>query len=130
MGPGAQDFVCALQESVSPVLCKFCGPVVGLMVSSFKRDYATPRSAAPRAPAPLAGHCLLLALQETLKHWSGSVSVGSHGACNVLFESSEHFRWVWGLILNMISPLLPFFWSFSFALGYGVSFLVGSNILL
>ena len=52
-----QGFVCALQESVSPVLCKFCGSMVGLMVTSSKRAYAIPRSAAPRALAPVAGHC-------------------------------------------------------------------------
>ena len=30
--------------------------VVGLMVTSSKRAYGTPRSAAPRAPAPVVGH--------------------------------------------------------------------------
>ena len=30
--------------------------MVGLMATSSKRAYATPRSAAPRAPAPVAGH--------------------------------------------------------------------------
>ena len=30
---------------------------VGLMVTSSKRAYATPRTAAFRAPAPVAGHC-------------------------------------------------------------------------
>ena len=34
------------------------------------------------------------------------------------------------MILNAISPLLPSCWGFSFAPGRGVSFLVGSNILL
>ena len=52
-----QGFVCALRESVSPVLCKFCGSMVGLMVTSSKRAYAIPRSAAPIASAPAAGHC-------------------------------------------------------------------------
>ena len=33
------------------------GSVVGLMATSSKRAYATPRSAAPRAPALAAGHC-------------------------------------------------------------------------
>ena len=47
-----------------------------------------------------------------------------------LFEPSEHLWWIWGLILNMISPLLPSCWGFSFALGCGVSFFVESNILL
>ena len=31
--------------------------MVGLMVTSSKRPYAIPKSAAPRAPAPIAGHC-------------------------------------------------------------------------
>ena len=43
----------------------------------------------------------------------------------VLYESSEHFWWVWGLILNMTLPLLPSFWGFSFALGCGVYFFGG-----
>ena len=135
LSPGswcAQCFVCALQESVSPVLCKFwwlyggvngdllqeglhhtqvCGTqspcpccrslvthtsagetetlkgrsgsvsdehkvlfvpskslfpqscvssggsMAGLMMTSSKRAYATPRSATPRAPTPAPGHC-------------------------------------------------------------------------
>ena len=36
-------------------------------------------------------------------------------------EPSEHLWWEWGLILNMMSPLLPSCWGFSFALGRGVS---------
>ena len=47
-----------------------------------------------------------------------------------LFEPSECLWWVWSLILNVISSLLPFCWSFPFALGCGIPFLVGSNILL
>ena len=34
----------------------------------------------------------------------GSLGPGVH---KVLFESSEHLWWVWGLILNAILPLLP-----------------------
>ena len=40
-----------------PVLCKFWQLYGGLMVTSSKRAYAIPRSAAPRAPAPVAVHC-------------------------------------------------------------------------
>ena len=40
-----------------PVLCKFWPLCGGLMATSSKRAYATPRSAAPRAQAPAAGHC-------------------------------------------------------------------------
>ena len=38
-----------------------------------------------------------------------------------LFEPSECLWQVWGLILNVNSPLLPSCWGFSFALGHGVS---------
>ena len=34
-----------------------------------------------------------------------------------MFEPSEHLWQVQGLILNVILPLLPSFWDFSFALG-------------
>ena len=40
-----------------PVLCKFWWLYGVLMVTSSKRAYAIPRSAAPRAPAPAAVHC-------------------------------------------------------------------------
>ena len=41
----------------SRVLCKFWWLCGRLLVTSSKRAYAIPRSAAPRAPAPAAGHC-------------------------------------------------------------------------
>ena len=41
-----------------------------------------------------------------------------------LFEPSERLWWVWGLIRNVILPLLSSCWSF-FALGRGVSFFGG-----
>ena len=60
LSPGswcAQGFVCALQESVSQSCVSSGSSMVGLMMTSSKRAHATHRSAAPRAPAPLAGHC-------------------------------------------------------------------------
>ena len=61
---------------------------------------------------------------QTLKGRSGSVFVGylGPGAHKVLFEPPEHLWQVWGLILNVISPLLPPCWGLSFAFGHGVSF--------
>ena len=63
LSPGswwAQGFVCALLESVSSVLCKFWqlyGRVTGdLLQEGLCTRYVT-RYAAPRAPAPVAGHC-------------------------------------------------------------------------
>ena len=72
-------FVCALQESVSPVLCKFWQLYDGLMATSSKRAYAIPRSTAPRAPAHTAVHYWPMPPQETPKHSSFSVSVGYLG---------------------------------------------------
>ena len=52
----------------------------------------------------------------------GSLGPGAH---KVWFEHPELLWRVWGLILNVISHLLPSHWGFSFALGCGVSFLGG-----
>ena len=52
------------------------------------------------------------------------------GVYKVLFESSEHLWRVWRLILKLISPLVLSCRGFSFALGHGVSFLLGSSHLL
>ena len=99
MGPGAQGSVCALQESVSQSCVSSSGSLVGLMATSSKRAYAIPRSAAPRAPTPVAGHCWPVPPQETPKHSSGSVSVGSlgpgvHKVClNPLSVSGRYGIW-------------------------------------
>ena len=64
---------------------------------------------------------------QTPKGRSGSVTLGvtRPGAHKVLFENSESLWWVWGWILNMISPLLWSCWGFIFALGCGVSLFGG-----
>ena len=52
LSPGswcAQGSVCALPESVSPVLCKFWQLCGGLMATYSKRAYARPRSTTARA---------------------------------------------------------------------------------
>ena len=41
------------------------------------------------------------------------------GCTQGLFEPSERLWLVWGLILNVILPLLLSCWGFSFALGHG-----------
>ena len=61
----------------------------------------------------------------SLKGRSGSVSVESPGVHKILFEPSKCLWWVWGLILNMISPLLLSCWGFSFTLECEVSFFGG-----
>ena len=53
----AEGSVCALQVSIFQSCVSADSSMVGLMETSSKRAYATPKSAAPRAPAPTAGHC-------------------------------------------------------------------------
>ena len=109
----------------SPVLSSG-GSMVGLMVTSSKRAYAIPTSAAPRAPASAAG-----TLQETLKtqFWLSLCGVYGSWCSEGLFEPSERLWWIRGLMINAISLPLSSFLGFPFALGHGVSFLLESNIV-
>ena len=105
--------------------------MVGLMVTSSERAYATPRPAAPRVPAHIRPLMTRTSTgdTETLKGRSGSVSMVSWGAQGFVWACWASLA-VWGLILNAILPLLPSCWAFSFAFACGVSFLVESNIFL
>ena len=47
------------------------------------------------------------------------------GVHKVLFVPSEYLWQIWGLILNVISSLLPFCWGFLFTPGHRVSFFGG-----
>ena len=111
--------------------CLLSGSMVGLMVTSSKRAYATycvTPACCTQSPCP-CGRLLLTRTStgdtQTLKGRSGSVSVGSPGAHKVLFEPSKHLWWVWGLVLNVISFVLLSGWGFSFAFECGVYFFGG-----
>ena len=57
-GPGLHKVLFVPSKSLIPQSCVSSdSSMVGLLATSSKRAYATPRSAAPRAPAPAAGHC-------------------------------------------------------------------------
>ena len=57
LGPGAHKVLFVLSKSLFPQSCVSSGgSVVGLMATSSKMAYAIPKSAAPRAPVPVAGH--------------------------------------------------------------------------
>ena len=102
--------------------------MVGLMVTSSMRAYATPRTAAPRVPALAAGHCWPVPPQETLKHsktglaqsllgllcaqgfvWALRASLASMG-----FDSKHDFApstillgfllcpWIWGIFFFLV----------------------------
>ena len=68
LGPGAHKVLFVPFKSLFPQsYVSSGGSMVGLMVTSSKRAYAIPRSAAPRAPAPAAGHCWPIPPQVTLQ---------------------------------------------------------------
>ena len=116
-----QGFVHALQESIAQSRVSAHGCVVGLTATSSKRAYALPRSAAPRAPAPVAAHRWPKTLQETHTVLSPSL----WGLWVLL-----HTRFVWALWASLagmgfdfkrdFTPPTPC-WGFCVAHGHGVS---------
>ena len=117
-------FVCVLQESVSPVLCKFWrlyGRVNGdLLLEGLCHTQVCSRSLLT---------CTSVGDTQT-QLWLSLCGFSGSWSAQGLFEPSNSFWWVWGLILNVILPLRRSCCGFSFAPGHGISFLVGSNILL
>ena len=80
LGPGAHRVLFVPSKSLFPQSSVSSGgSMMGLTATSSKRAYAIPRSTAPRAPDPAGVHCRPIPPQNTLKHSSGSVSVGSLG---------------------------------------------------
>ena len=76
LGPGEHKVLFVPSQSVSQSCVSSGGSMVGLMATSSERASAIPRSAAPRAPDPVAVHCWPILPQETPKHSSVSVSWG------------------------------------------------------
>ena len=77
-------------QSLFPILCKFWQLYGGVNGDLLKRAYATPRSAAPRAPAPETGHCWPVLSKETLEH-------STAGLTQALWGLLMCTRFVWAL---------------------------------
>ena len=126
LSPGswcAQVSVYALQDSISPALCKFWQLCSGVNGDVLQEGLCHTQVCCTQSPCP-HGSLLLThtSTGATQTQFCLSLCGVSGSWCSQdLFEPSEHLWWVWGLILNAISPLLPSFWGFSFALGCGVS---------
>ena len=122
----AQAFVCALQESVSPVLCKFWelyGGVNGnLLLEGLCHTQAYCTQSPCLCSSPLLTHTSTGDTQT--QFWLSFCGVSVSWCSPGLLEPSNHLWWVWGLILNAILPLLLSYLGFSSALGHGVSLLV------
>ena len=84
-----QVFVCALQESVSPVLCKFWWFYGGVNGKLLQEGLCHTQVCCTQSPW-FSGRPLLICTSagdtQTLKGRSGSVSVGPHGVHKVLFD--------------------------------------------
>ena len=130
LSPGCwytQGFVYALQESVSPVLCKFWWLYDGVNGDLLQEGLCHTQVYCTQIPCPCSSPlqtCTSTGDTQT-QFWLSLCGVSGSWCVQGLFEPSEHFWRVWGLVLNVISPLLPSCWGFSFALGCGVSFFGG-----
>ena len=119
--------LCPLQESVSPVLCKFwwlCGGVNGDLL---QEGLCHTQVCCTQSPWP-CGRPLLTrpsSGDSQTQFWLSLCGVSGSWCIQGLLEPSERLWRLWGLILNSILPLLPSCWGFSFALGHGVSFFGG-----
>ena len=123
LSPGswcAQGFVCALQESVSPVLCKFWQLYGGVNGNLLQEDLCHTHT---QSPCPCSRQLpTRTSTGDTQTQFCLTLGGVPGSWCSQgLFQPSEHLWQEWGLILSMNLPLLPSCWGFSFALGCGVS---------
>ena len=127
-----QGFISALQESVSPVLCKFWQLYSEVNDDLLQEGLCHTQVCCTQNPCPLWQATADLYLHR--RHSSTQRQVW-FSLCGVSW-CVQGFVWalrvfgpylwqVWGLILNVVSPLLPSCWGFSFAIGHGVSFFGG-----
>ena len=122
LAPGTQGFVWALPDSIS-LSCKFwqlCGGVNGDLC---QEGLCHTQVCCTQSPCPCSRPLLTCtSSRDTQTQFCLSLCGISGSWCTqAMFEPFEHLWQVWGLILNVISPLLPSCWGFSFALGYGIS---------
>ena len=106
-----------------PVLCKFWWLYGGVNGDLFQEGLCHTQVCCTQSTCPSGSPLLTLtSTGDTQTQFCLSLC-GVSGAwfAQDLFEPSERFWQVWGLILNMILPLLPSCWGFSFVLGYEIS---------
>ena len=95
LGPGEHKILFVPSKSLFPQPRVSSGSsMAGLMATSSKRAYAIPRSAAPRAPVPVAGHCWPVPPQETLEHFLAQSLWG--------LWVLVHTRFVWALWVSLV----------------------------
>ena len=98
-----------------PVLCKFWRLYGGVNGDLLQEGLCHTQMCCTQSPCP-CGRPLLTHASSGDTHTQFCLSlcgVSGSWCAQGLFEPSEHLWWVWGLILNVISPLLPSCWGFS-----------------
>ena len=128
LSPGSwctQGFVCALQESVSPVLCKFWHLRGGLMVTSSKRLCHT-QVCCTQSPWPCGRPLLAHTSSGDTQHSKAGLAQSLWGllVCTRFCLSLLSVSGGYGVSKCDFVPL-PSCWGFSFVLGRGVSFFGG-----
>ena len=80
LGPGVHKVFFMPSKSLFSQSCvSSAGSMAGLMVTTSKRAYVIPRSAAPRAPVPAAGHCPCTSTRDTqTQFWLSLCGLGMH----------------------------------------------------
>ena len=121
LGPGS---VCAPPRVYFPVLCKFWQLYGGVNGDLLQEGLGHTQVCCTQSPCPCGRPQLTRtsAGDTHIQFWFSLCGVSLSWCAQGLFEPSECLWWVWGLSLNVISPLLPSCWGFSFALGCEVSF--------
>ena len=115
LSPGswwAQYFLCALQESVSPVLCKFWGLYDGVNGDLLQEGLCHTQVCCTQSPCPWGRPLLTHTTtgDTQTQFWLSVFGVSGSWCTQGLSEPSECIWWVGGLILNMILPLLQSCW--------------------
>ena len=120
LGPDAHGSVCTLQEFISQS-CQLYGGVNGDLL---QEGLCHTQVCCTQSPCPCSRPLLTWTSSGDThtQFWLSLCEVSRSWCTHGLFEPSECLWWVWGWILNAISPLLLSCWGFSFALGCGVSF--------
>ena len=110
LSPGSwyvQGSLCALQESVSPVLCKFWWLYGGINGDLLQEGLCHTQVYCNQSPWP----CISLLLTRTSKgntqtqFWLSLCRVSGSWCIQGLFEPSRYLWQVWGLSLNTILTL-------------------------
>ena len=107
-----------------PVLCKFWQLYGGVNGDLLQDGLCQTQVCCTQSPCPCGSPLLNRTTtgDAQTQFFLSLCEVPGSWCAQGLFEPSEYLWQEWGLILNVILPLLPSFWGFSFALGHGVLF--------